>query len=1256
MADNSKISGGDRARNALITGTAGAYLGSMVLDGKVKIPAALRKLLRTRRRTANIHGARAGGVAGAVLGATNKGKRSETVDSVATGGDWKFSAFIEDMAFKSLPKEVQAEVTRFVDAKAGTPLVHYGMTVTELIGKADAENLKSARKSLGTLRASRAWEEVNGKIKAGSKYILLMNDRIVDGHHFLAKAERGAITSSLNVLDLTPARLSTGKTTEFAAAPKLLKEKEGEHPTVEKARYAGRTAGMGVGAGVAGVIGAERGSMASGVQGMKATVDHAKKAMDEDFVGQVQKAAKRNQTIRLSPDEMERYERLVMHHDGKQEVKLLPGKDVKALPSTAPLGKVEKGKPSAGKQVLKQAKWKAQDAAESAWKYLKRPSMSKTLILGGMAGSFVGGKIGERHGHRMVESNKETQKKMAANRVLKKAAEIAKVRAIADQLYKHERERQMSAKLLGLHQFAETPSNRTRDLRDKLGLAKDVGTLGLIGGAGYGGHKLYKQGQKAVAELTPAVRRTLARANVGLRQAGKLGKSWRKAAITTKETLDKVAGSPLIAPVESMNRGLAKAGRKLAAVPKIIGQMKMWTHADPRAMTTFETAPKRDKLSQARDIAVLGGAAAATGAAGYLVHQGRKVVKAVAPAVKDVKATTTNVRHATRIGADMGRVYGDLTQPLRDPKRWQAKVRGGFRRGQRAAAAAPAPGWAQKVVRIGKKIRLLQLGPQGQMKLTQFAVIDPSEAYGVIDSHTGQVMHKTTYAKRNVSRKVAERLGLKYGSGDRYRANFLKPQHIAAKVTRAVSGVHFSEFGVIGAAVGTVAGAMLGGKVRAPLYRALLKRNPEKPLGKWAKRRARAGAYAVENGAPALGGAVGGMVGRKAQQEMGDLRVLRQFGGSEQQADLHSGRYMDSWDSFIGKSKGYRKKDVNEYHRLRRQLADHESGARKFAPETVSKIHGGMKAIVNNPLEATTGQVGRSIMRKANTVRMVSERGGGLAADAVKHLRGDKREKDAWGREKKREWEKPWFQRKRNQLVAGGAILATGLAYRKFPKLQRGVEGLKTKGKDAVNKVWADTFPDKGTAHAAAMTGKPQSTSAMIEEEAKALAAKLAKDAKEAKARSKGPKLKVVKPKASRPIKGGDTPSLNLAAHLGKLTRFNDPLDAGWDLRDARGRSARVFAPGSQGRERRPKEWYEKIDNERKLWAGAALAGTGLGAAVMHKLGGKKLAGATERAVQAERAKIRKALQAVHKKRAAAGGPPPSNIRFMPKPSAGAAA
>ena len=42
--------------------------------------------------------------------------------------------------------------------------------------------------------------------KAKEKYILLVNDQIVDGHHFLAKAKYFNVTNSLNVLDLTPAR------------------------------------------------------------------------------------------------------------------------------------------------------------------------------------------------------------------------------------------------------------------------------------------------------------------------------------------------------------------------------------------------------------------------------------------------------------------------------------------------------------------------------------------------------------------------------------------------------------------------------------------------------------------------------------------------------------------------------------------------------------------------------------------------------------------------------------------------------------------------------------------------------------------------------------------------------------------------------------------------------------------------------------------------------------------------------------------
>jgi hypothetical protein len=51
--------------------------------------------------------------------------------------------------------------------------------------------------------------------------------------------------------------------------------------------------------------------------------------------------------------------------------------------------------------------------------------------------------------------------------------------------------------------------------------------------------------------------------------------------------------------------------------------------------------------------------------------------------------------------------------------------------------------------------------------------------------------------------------------------------------------------------------------------------------------------------------------------------------------------------------------------------------------------------------------------------------------------------------------------------------------------------------------------------------------------------------------------------------------------------------EAGWDVRDPRGRSARVFAPGSRRRVRREKKWSEEIGNERALWKGGVV-GAGL--------------------------------------------------------------
>jgi len=67
----------------------------------------------------------------------------------------------------------------------------------------------------------------------------------------------------------------------------------------------------------------------------------------------------------------------------------------------------------------------------------------------------------------------------------------------------------------------------------------------------------------------------------------------------------------------------------------------------------------------------------------------------------------------------------------------------------------------------------------------------------------------------------------------------------------------------------------------------------------------------------------------------------------------------------------------------------------------------------------------------------------------------------------------------------------------------------------------------------------------------------------------------------------------NFETPASRLIHFDEvAADAGWDIRDPRGKSARVFAPGSRQRVRREKEWYEKSDNERKMWkAGVLLAG-----------------------------------------------------------------
>jgi hypothetical protein len=118
------------------------------------------------------------------------------------------SAYSADIAINSLPKATQDDVLKFVpktDKK--NKVVLYGMVVDELKPKVDHHNweaaLSNVKKEYNKSKKALA-DKFQGKID--NKYILILNDTIVDGHHCLAMADVLGISCSLKVLDLTPLR------------------------------------------------------------------------------------------------------------------------------------------------------------------------------------------------------------------------------------------------------------------------------------------------------------------------------------------------------------------------------------------------------------------------------------------------------------------------------------------------------------------------------------------------------------------------------------------------------------------------------------------------------------------------------------------------------------------------------------------------------------------------------------------------------------------------------------------------------------------------------------------------------------------------------------------------------------------------------------------------------------------------------------------------------------------------------------------
>jgi hypothetical protein len=124
------------------------------------------------------------------------------------------SAYVADITVNSLPKDTQADVLKFAPgADKDTKLVLYGMTTSELLPKVDIHNYESAKSHIKKEMTKLGKKALADKFQAknNNKYILLLNDSILDGHHHLAMADILGISCSLKVLDLTPARFQIVK-------------------------------------------------------------------------------------------------------------------------------------------------------------------------------------------------------------------------------------------------------------------------------------------------------------------------------------------------------------------------------------------------------------------------------------------------------------------------------------------------------------------------------------------------------------------------------------------------------------------------------------------------------------------------------------------------------------------------------------------------------------------------------------------------------------------------------------------------------------------------------------------------------------------------------------------------------------------------------------------------------------------------------------------------------------------------------------
>lgn len=216
------------------------------------------------------------------------------------------------------------------------------------------------------------------------------------------------------------------------------------------------------------------------------------------------------------------------------------------------------------------------------------------------------------------------------------------------------------------------------------------------------------------------------------------------------------------------------------------------------------------------------------------------------------------------------------------------------------------------------------------------------------------------------------------------------------------------------------------------------------------------------------------------------------------------------------------------------------------------------------------------IPRRWEEIQSYAKRGGRLVRD-TSHVVTGTPNLDNRGRERTPEWKKPWVA-----SAVLGTALAGGVAITKGIRSSAWSQGVKGFARNHPRAAKAHSFV-RGVKREIFGQHSPEGKKinpGLIDELTGKLNAKIAAKAKA----QKGAASAAAKQKAD--------------AHLRKTEGFTSTIPLinfavtipDWDIRDARGRSARVYAPKSQKRVRRPKKWHERKSN-RDLLTGAAVIG-----------------------------------------------------------------